>query len=125
MGNVVAVKEGKGAAPRKRVMLSGHEGAPFSLWFMKRKGFPCTAVASGSAYYGFAASLFGPTGMKIGGSDGKEITFYANVPASSPEGLCRIDFSKGVRGVYDWIYVDLYGAPPFLFLTPDKTWRFR
>lgn len=112
-------------ARRKRVMLSGHGAAPFSLWFTKRKGAACTAVASGSAYYGFAASLFGPTGSKIVGSDGKDITFYANVPASSPEGLCRIDFSKGVRGVYDWIYVDLYGAPPFLFLTPDKTWRFR
>ena len=26
---------------------------------------------------------------------------------------------------YDWITLDLYGAPAFLFLSPEKTWRMR
>ena len=113
------------AARRKRIILSGNDGAPFSLWFSKRKGTACTAVASGSAYYGFASSVYDPTNCLICKADESLITFYANIPDSSAEGLYRMDFSKGARGVYGWIYLDLYGAPPFFFLTPEKTWRFK
>ena len=112
-------------ARRKRLMLAPRDGAPFSLWFAKREGVACAAVASGSAYYGFAASVLGPGNGKVCSSDGKDVTFYANVPAPADGGLYRIDFSKGVRGVYGWIYADIYGAPPFFFLSPEKTWRFK
>ena len=112
-------------ARRKRAMIAGNAGAPFSMWFEKRKGKRCSLVASGSDYYGFAAAVTSAEGDMVCKNDGSEKIFYANISEMAKDGLCRIDFSKGKRGVYDWIYLDLYGAPPFFFLTPHKTWRVR
>ena len=112
-------------ARRDRMAIAGHGGAPFSLWFWKVQRAKAALVAAGSDYYGFSATVCDPDGAPRCQSDGIAKVFYANLVESEKAGLWRVDFSKGKRGVYDWIYLDLYGAPAFFFLTREKIWHFK
>ena len=95
---------------------------PFSLTFASTAN-PYTFVASGSDYYHFAVDVRDEAGGELGASklvDGLFITH-----GGGKAQFCTANFSRAATPHYDFIYLDLYGAPGFLFLTPEKTWRRR
>ena len=95
---------------------------PFSLTFASSAN-PFTLVASGSDYYHFAVDVRDEAGGTLGASrlvDGLFITH-----GGGKAQFCTMNFRRAATPHYDFIHLDLYGAPGFLFLTPEKTWRER
>ena len=63
-----------------------------------------------------------PAGERFAGADMVEGLYFANGGADAKTGLWRADFSRAAKPCYDFIHLDLYGAPPFFFLSKEKTW---
>ena len=101
------------------------ERRPFPLFIAKTADAPFALLASGDDYYRFGWTLADPAGTVRDRADCVEGLSFARGAADAPRGLWRIEFRKGARPVFDWIRLDLYGAPAQLFLTPEKTWRVR
>ena len=97
-------------------------GKPFSLWFNFAGGNPFALLAGGGSYYRFKVAVHDPAGERFAGADMVEGLYFANGGADAKTGLWRADFSRAAKPCYDFIHLDLYGAPPFFFLSKEKTW---
>ncbi|MBO7720796.1 MAG: right-handed parallel beta-helix repeat-containing protein [Kiritimatiellae bacterium] len=93
---------------------------PFQLTFASSAN-PCTFVARGSSHYHFAVDVRDATDQVLGASKLVDGPFI--VHGGCREGFCTANFSRAATPHYGFIYLDLYGAPPFLFLSPDKMWK--
>ncbi len=98
---------------------------PFSLTFEKPAGVPFALLAAGDDYYRFGWALVDPAGTVRGQADNVDGISFARADTDPSSGLWRIDFRKGAKPVFDWIQLDLFGVPAWLFLSPEKSWRVR
>ena len=62
-----------------------------------------------------------PSGNKVWNDDSVLFDRFQSAP-DSPGGLWRVTFGKPASGVNGTFEVWVRGIPPFLFLTPEKTW---
>ena len=104
-------------------IVAGIGRKPASLWFWSPGGRRVSFCSAGDEYYRFALKVTDPSGKEFSRQDVVDGLFSADLPASAPKGLWRVDFSPAKRPVYDWIRVDLSGVPGVLFLSPEKYWR--
>lgn len=96
---------------------------PFSLWFDAPEGRPWAVLTGGDDYYRFKLNVTDPSGKTIDATDIVDTAHVVNGEATFPAGLYRFDFSRAALEHYDWVNLDVYGAPPYLFLCEAKRWR--
>ncbi|MCQ2389821.1 MAG: right-handed parallel beta-helix repeat-containing protein [Kiritimatiellae bacterium] len=109
----------------KEQIVAARGGKPFSLYFDNPGAKPFVMMGAGDDYYVFGMSVADPSGKVLAQQDVIDGLFFANGEAQAAKGLWRVDLRRARRPNYDWITLDLYGAPAFLFLSPEKTWRLR
>ena len=99
-------------------------GNPFSLWFQALpKTF--TIMLEGGTYYRFAYSLEDGSGKTVAERKIVEDTHLQTVDNPKADGMYKVNLMRSVKATYDWIDLDLFGAPGFIFLTDEKYWRMK
>jgi hypothetical protein len=99
-------------------------GNPFSLWFQALpKTF--TIMLEGGTYYRFAYSLEDGSGKTVAERKIVEDTHLQTVTNPKTGGMYKVNLMRSPKATYDWIDLDLFGAPGFIFLTDEKYWRMK
>ena len=98
-------------------------GAAFSLWFDPGTAADWTALLGGSGYYHFGAAVCDPGGQVVQSHADVDRFIAQRKPSGPAAGLWRLDIRRGSKPVYDWVTVDLLGAPGVIFLSNEKYWK--
>lgn len=99
--------------------------AAYSLWFSAPGGRPFSVLADPGSASALKLAVRDPSGevrLEVKETDSLH---FANFEADAPAGLWRADIAPADGRNFEFVTVDIYGAPGFFFLSPEKTWRMK
>ena len=97
----------------------------YSLWFTVQGGRPFSVLAAPGSASALQLAVSDPSGDVRAKAQVANDLHFANFEADAPAGLWRADIAPAAGRNLEFATVDIYGAPGFLFLSPEKTWRMK